>query len=48
MVAAWIKNGKPLGIRAGFSKEDYEAPKEFLNSELMKKKTFYYKHPPAN
>ena len=48
MVAAWIKYGKPLGIRAGFSMEDYEAPKDFLNGELMKKKTFYYKHPPAN
>jgi len=46
MVAAWIKYGKPLGIRAGFSKEDYEAAKEFLNSELME--TFYYKHPRAN
>lgn len=44
MVQAWMKYGKPPQPQGGFTKEDYEAAKEFLNENIMK--IFGYSHPP--
>jgi hypothetical protein len=46
MAAAWIKYGKPLKAMAGYSKEDWEAARQFLDKDLME--TFKYQHPPEN
>ena len=45
MVNAWLKYGKPMDARAGFSDLDWDASLEFLSRELMEKMD--YKYPPS-
>jgi hypothetical protein len=45
MIDAWVKYGKPMAPKAGFSELDYEAAVEYLSRELMEKMGYKYPLP---